>query len=192
MAPFEDFMTTTSVLPALVLVMAPVVAAAQTFTPPPNAVSDAARGQLARHAKHLIASAELLPADKYSFQPTPAQMTFGQLIAHVVQTNVALCMAASKTPAPMSPQELKSVAASDGKDALVGSLKKSFDYCEQALATLQDGSLSEEAVMFGKPTGMSRASALVTIVVDWADHYSTAASYLRLNGLVPPSAVKNK
>ena len=44
--------------------------------------------------------------------------------------------------------------------------------------------------MFGKPAGMSRAGALVTIVVDWADHYSTAASYLRLNGLLPPSAKK--
>ena len=181
---------TTAALCPIVLALCPAIAAAQTFTPSPNAVSDAARSQLARHAKHLIASAEQLPADKYSFQPTPAQMTFGQLIAHVVQTNVALCMAASNTPAPLSPQELKSVAASDGKDALVGSLKKSFDYCEQALAKLQDGSLSEEAVMFGKPIGMSRASALVTIAVDWADHYSTAASYLRLNGLVPPSAKK--
>ena len=183
---------TTSRLCLLAFVLCPVVAAAQTYTPSPNAVSDAARSQLARHAKHLIAAADMLPADKYTYQPTPAQMTFGQLIAHVVQTNVALCMAASGVPAPMSPQELKSVAASDGKDALVGWLKKSFDYCEHALAKLQDASLPEEAVMFGKPIGMSRASALVTIAVDWADHYSTAASHLRLNGLVPPSATKAK
>ena len=181
---------TTSSLCTIVLTLCPVIAAAQTFTPSANAVSDAVRSQLARHAKHLIASAEQLPADKYGFQPTPAQMTFGQLIAHIVQTNVALCMAASNVPAPMSPQELKSVAGTDSKEALVASLKKSFDYCEQALAKLQDASLPEEAVMFGKPVGMSRASALVTIAVDWADHYSTAASYLRLNGLLPPSAKK--
>jgi hypothetical protein len=174
----------------LVLVVGPAIAAAQTFTPSPSPVSDAARSQLARHGKYLIGSAEMLPADKYSFQPTPAHMTFGDLIAHVVHTNVALCMAASGVPAPMSPQELKSVAASDGKDALVGSLKKSFEYCEQALAKLQDASLAEQAVVFGKPSGISRASALVTIAVDWADHYSTAASYLRLNGLLPPSAKK--
>jgi hypothetical protein len=29
---------------------------------------------------------------------------------------------------------------------------------------------------------------MVEIAADWADHYSTAASYLRLNGLLPPSA----
>ena len=42
--------------------------------------------------------------------------------------------------------------------------------------------------MFGRKTGMSRADALVTIAVDWSDHYSTAAAYLRLNGILPPSA----
>jgi hypothetical protein len=39
----------------------------------------------------LAAAAELLPADKYGYQPTPPQMTFGDLIARIVQTNVALC-----------------------------------------------------------------------------------------------------
>ncbi len=179
------------ILAATVLLL-PVAAAAQTFTPSPNPVTDAARAQLGRHAKHLIASAELLPVDKYSYQPTPAQMTFGQLIAHVVQTNIALCHAASGVPAPMAPQELKAVSANDGKDALTASLRKSFEYCEQALAKLQDSSLAEEAVIFGQRTGMARGGALVTIVVDWADHYSTAASYLRLNGLLPPSAAAKK
>jgi hypothetical protein len=42
--------------------------------------------------------------------------------------------------------------------------------------------------MFGRRTGMSRGGAAVTIVADWADHYSNAASYLRLNGILPPSA----
>jgi len=170
----------------------PLAAAAQTFTPSSNPVTAAARAQLGRHSKHLVASAELLPADKYGYQPTPAQMTFAQLIAHVVQTNIALCHAASGVPAPMAPQELKAVSATDGKDTLTASLRKSFEYCEQALAKLQDSSLAEEAVIFGQRAGMDRATALTTIVVDWADHYSTAASYLRLNGLLPPSAAPKK
>jgi len=32
----------------------------------------------------------------------------------------------------------------------------------------------------------------VTILVDWADHYSTAAAYLRANDLLPPSAAPKK
>ena len=160
----------------------------QPFTPSANPVADAARARLARESKNLIAAAELLPSDKYVYQPTPQQMTFGDLIAHIVQTNVALCSAASGIPAPMSPPELKKIAGADGKDSLVAAMKKSFDYCTEAFAKLQDTVLAEEAVLFGQRTGMSRANALITMTVDWADHYSTAASYLRLNGLTPPTA----
>ena len=178
---------------ALVLILATDTASQQPqFAPSANPVSDAARARLARESKNLIAAAELLPADKYGYQPTPAQMTFGDLIAHIVQTNVALCSAASGTPAPMSPAEIKKIAGADGKDSLVAAMRKSFDYCTEALTKAQDSGLAEEASVFGQKTGMSRATALITIVVDWADHYSTAASYLRLNGLLPPTAAPKK
>ena len=179
---------------AVVLVLATEAAPTQqpSFTPSTNPVSDAARARLAREPKHLIAAAELLPADKYSYRPTPAQMTFGDLIAHIVQTTIFLCAATSASPAPMSPPDVKKIAGTDGKDALVAAMKKSFDYCSEGFAKLQDSALGEEASLFGQKTGMSRGGALVTILVDWADHYSTAASYLRLNGVLPPSATPGK
>jgi hypothetical protein len=39
---------------------------------------------------------------------------------------------------------------------------------------------------------MSRANALLTIAIDWADRYSTAASCLRLNGILPPTVQPKK
>ena len=158
------------------------------FAPSANPVADAARNVLARQRKTLIASAELLPADKYGYQPTPAQMTFAALIAHVVQTNVAICSAFSETAPPMRPEELKKISGTDSKETLVAAIRQSFDYCSASLVKLEDAALREEANVFGRKTGMSRADALVTIVADWADHYSTAASYLRLNGILPPTA----
>ena len=35
-----------------------------------------------------------------------------------------------------------------------------------------------------------RAWALIALTNDWADHYGAAAIYLRLNGLLPPTAQK--
>jgi len=55
---------------------------------------------------------------------------------------------------------------------------------------VQESSLGEEIAIFGSKTGQSRGAALVTIATDWTDHYSTAASYLRLNGILPPTAQK--
>ena len=54
----------------------------QEFKPSANPVEAIPCGPcLARSSKNLVAAAELLPAEKYGYQPTPAQMTFGQLIA---------------------------------------------------------------------------------------------------------------
>jgi DinB superfamily len=173
----------------LALAFAPISQTPRVFKPSSNPVSDAVRQQLARGSKNLVAAAELMPADKYAFHPTPAQMTFGQLIVHIVQTNVALCSAVGGSSA--DPAVFK-LSDSEPKDKLVGEIKKSFEYCTQAFATLTDAQIGEEVSMLGKPTGQSRADAMVTIAVDWADHYSTAATYLRLNNILPPTAQPQK
>ena len=165
--------------------------------PPPfkastSPVSDALRTSLASASKNLVASAELMPADKYGFHPTPAQMTFGQLVVHIAQTNIALCSGISGTPAPVTPAEMQKMSATDTKEALVGSIRRSFDYCAEALAKVDDSRLSEQVTMFGRASGQSRGAAIVVLAADWADHYSTAASYLRLNDILPPTAQPKK
>jgi uncharacterized damage-inducible protein DinB len=139
-----------------------------------------------------VASAELMPAEKYGYHPTEAQMTFGQLMVHIVQTNVALCSAISGGPASMTPDELQKLAGTDAKDALVNAVKRSFDSCTEAVAKVTDSQLGEEVTMFGRRTGLTRAATMLTIATDWADHYSTAASYLRQNGILPPTAQPKK
>jgi uncharacterized damage-inducible protein DinB len=154
--------------------------------------SDAVRQQLASQSKNLVASAELLPAEKYGYQPTPAQMTFAKLIAHIAQTNLALCSAISGTSSPLTPDQLQKLSDTAAKDALVAAIKGSFDYCTEGLAKVTDSQLGDEVTMFGRRTGMTRAAATIVLVADWADHYSTAASYLRLNGILPPTAQGKK
>jgi hypothetical protein len=161
---------------------APVLA--QTYTPSSDPVSDAVRQILANESKNIRAAARLMPADKYTFHPTPPQMTFGQLMAHIVQTNAALCGGIGDLPAP----DWMNVAEDANKDTLVVAIDKSFDYCTQALAKVKDTQLADEVSFFGRRMGRSRAFAMVTIATDWTDHYSTAASYLRLNGILPPTA----
>jgi uncharacterized damage-inducible protein DinB len=181
-------------LVAVVLVFAGRAAAQPppAFTPSANPVSDAVRTLFARESKNLIGAAELMPAEKYAFQPTPAQMTFGQLVVHIIQTNVIICSSFGGTPWPMTREELQKVSGSDAKDALVAVMKKSFDHCGESLAKLQDSTLGEEVSLFGRKIGQSRAGGVITIVTDWADHYATAASYLRLNGILPPTAQPKK
>ena len=75
-------------LAILVLGLLPLVAAAQDATPPEtNPVSNMVKLVLARSAKNIVAAAEEMPADKYGYKPTPAQMTFGEIVLHIAQDN---------------------------------------------------------------------------------------------------------
>jgi hypothetical protein len=115
-------------------------------------------------------------------------MTFGKLVVHIVQTNVAICSAIGDVPAT----DVWKLGETEPKEVLVGAIRKSFTFCTDALAKVDDTRLGEEVSMMGRRSGQSRAAALITIANDWADHYSTAASYLRLNGSLPPSAQPKK
>ena len=168
------------VLTALALSALPGVAAAQA-----SPVADAFRKNAQEVSKNLIAAAEDMPADKYAFSPTPAQMSFRHVVVHLAQGNDYLCGAIAGTKAPTRTK----VDTTATKEALVARLKETFQFCDQALASIDDSKLGEQLPFFGgRP--MARAAVMTLTTADWADHYSQAAIYLRLNGLLPPTAKK--
>src|SRR5213592_256975 len=126
---------------ALALCAAPAVGAAQQ-----NPVADAFRAMEQRHAKNITDAAEEMPADKYGFKPTPAQMSFGDVIAHLIEDgNDNLCGAASGQKAPTRPK----LTGADPKDKLVAGLKESFQFCSTALGSIQDAQLGDSVPFFG-------------------------------------------
>ena len=92
---------------------------------------------------------------------------------------------------PFSPDVMK-LAETAPKDTLVAAMKQSFAVCTEALAKATDAQLGEELTLMERRSGQSRAAAVITITSDWADHYSTAAAYLRMNGILPPTAQPKK
>jgi uncharacterized damage-inducible protein DinB len=177
---------TRAVVAALAAALLPQVVAAQATPVGATApVSTAFRESTREFAKNLTAAAEAMPADKYAFKPTPAQMSFGDVVVHLIQGNDYLCGAIGGKPAP----ERTKVAATDDKDALVARLKETFAFCDDALGSLDDSKLAEAIPFFGGRT-MTRAAIMNLTTGDFADHYSQVAIYLRLNDLLPPTAKK--
>ena len=150
---------------------------------PQSPVADALRVNEQRMAQNLVAAAEEMPADKYGFKPTPAQMSFAKVVVHLAEGNDYLCGTIAGVKAP----ERAKVDTTDTKDKLVARLRETFQFCDTALAKVDDSKLAEQLPFFGgRPA--SRASVILITVGDWADHYSQAANYLRLNGHLPPTA----
>lgn len=151
-----------------------------------NPVSDVLREMLAGREKNTVAAFAEMPADKFDYKPTPAQMTFGHLAAHIVEANNYFCANVGDVAPPKV--ELK---GTEGKEKLVTAMKASFEFCKTALEKASDSKMNENITWFdGKPR--ARVWAYLGLASSWADHYGAAAMYLRLNGLLPPTAKKEK
>ena len=143
-------------------------------------VSSVVKEILPHQEKNLVAAVEEMPADKFGYKPTPQQMSFARLVLHITESNNYLCAKAGDVPEPKT-QELKET---DGKDKLVAALKASFDFCDTAMPKVTDATLGDTIEVWGGRKA-PRAFALIALTNDWADHYSAAAMYLRLNGRQP-------
>ncbi len=174
-------MITCAVLPAALSAQAPTAAPAAARSTSP--VADALRQATQRYSRILVAAAEAMPADKYNYRPTPAQMSFAQIQVHLAnEGNDVLCGKTAGIDVPQRP----AMDTTKTKEQLIARLKETFQFCEQAFAKMDDSKLADPVAMFGM--NLSRASAVLITVGDWADHYSQEANYLRLNGILPPTA----
>jgi uncharacterized damage-inducible protein DinB len=169
---------------ALICFVTPLTAQAQNTKTDP--VSTELRRVLDNYAKNLVAAAEEFPADKYGYRPTPAQMTVGETMAHIAEVNNFSC---SKVAGSAMPKAGK--AEETDKDTLVEGLKASMDFCRQAFAGLTDAKMGDSVPWFrGRET--SRYAAAMEVTNDLIDHYATLSTYLRLNGMLPPTAQKKQ
>jgi DinB superfamily len=140
-----------------------------------------------RQSAYILSAAEMMPADKYSYHPLPEQWTYGKIVAHVAQANNGVCAMLSDTKAPAGAAFTETSSKAD----LVVALKASFDYCAKAMDGLKDSQLGDPITYFGGAKKV-RARALVELTDDLEDHYSQMASYLRMNGMTPPSVKPKK
>jgi hypothetical protein len=168
------------------LALTPASLAAQQpqATPPSDPITTVFRTRNAALQRNLAQAFDSIPESKFGFKPTPAQMSFAQIQVHLAnEGNDVLC---GKVAGVQAPQRA-AVDTTMSKEQLVARLKETFQFCESAFARLDDSKLAEPIQLFG-PNPYSRATAILITVGDWADHYSQEANYLRLNGVLPPTA----
>jgi len=117
-----------------------------------------------------------------------------QIAAHLANDNYFFCnnFGAMKgaRPAPDT-ATADSVKATWPKAQLMTSLRASFEFCNQAINQVDDAKLAEPVTMtFGGNTRtVARANMVLGNAMDLTDHYSQLANYMRLNNILPPTAL---
>ena len=170
------------------------LAAQQPAGPPVNPITTAFRMRTIGLQRNIAQALDSIPESKFSYKPTPAQLTIGYVAQHVASDNYFFCnnFGDMKATVPASDGTTPdSVKAKWPKDSLVSKLKASFAFCEAAFAQLDDTKLGDAITMTFN--GTSRPSTRVTMVLghvlDVEDHYSQLANYMRLINLIPPTAL---
>ena len=130
---------------------------------------------------NILKAAEKMPDADYAFKPAPPFRNFGQLIAHVADTQMALCGAAKG--------EMKrgDAAKKTSKAELVAALKASSEVCDNAYSGMTDAqgaTIVDTKLPLG---GKSKLGVLNFNVAHDNEMYGAIAVYLRLKGLVLPS-----
>jgi hypothetical protein len=149
-----------------------------------NPVTGVVKEILDRNTRWMVEAAQAMPAEKYGFRPTPGQWIFGEIVSHVVFANYLVCSIMTDIPAPA---DMPRVTETDPKDKLVPALQASFDFCARVFPNLNDAKMGDTVTFFDR-NRVARARAAIEVVIDLTDHYAQMAMYLRLNGILPPSA----
>ena len=186
---------------AMVAVAAlPVGVAAQQPTttpsaPPANPITQVFRGRTMALQRNLAQAFDSIPESRFGYKPTPAQLTIGYIAQHLASDNYLFCNAFGDMKATIDEKDrttADSVKATWPRAELVTKLKASFDFCEKAFAQLDDAKLADQvSIQFGNGPArqVTRAQMVLGHVVDMADHYSQIANYMRLNNMLPPTAL---
>ena len=130
----------------------------------------------------LLRSAEKVPEENYSFKPTDAVRSFGQIIGHLADAQYLFCSIAlgEKNPAPGIEKSKTS------KADLIAALKDGFAYCDKAYNGMTDASAAETVKLFGNDA--PRLAALTVNNMHNMEHYGNLVTYMRLKNIVPPSS----
>jgi uncharacterized damage-inducible protein DinB len=135
-----------------------------------------------RVSQILLASAEKMPEANYSYKPTDAVRSYGQIVGHVADAQYMFCSIALGEKAPDPKVEQTKTSKAD----LIAALKSAFAYCDKAYDGMTDASGAQMVKLFGNDT--PRLDVLTVNNMHDMEHYGNLVTYMRLKNIIPPTS----
>ena len=148
----------------------------------PNAAVATLRELWKTQASYVLQTAEAVPESLYSFRPVKSVRSFGELFGHIAGSQNSMCGVALGEPQRNEDEVEKSRTT---KADLVAALRASNAVCERAYGQT-DRVAEGKATLFGRE--QTRLAVLGLNATHDAEHYGNLVTYLRINGMVPPSS----
>jgi uncharacterized damage-inducible protein DinB len=134
----------------------------------------------------IMRSADKIPEDKYAFKPADSVRTIGQLLGHVADGQYEFCGGAAGNHDQKNVEQTAKTKAD-----IVAALKTAFDYCDAIYTGMTDQKAAELIPFLGS-LKITRLSMLDFNVSHTMEHYGNLVTYMRIQGILPPSSEPRK
>ena len=154
---------------------------------PPETLALFLQGQYAMLKRNITGSVEKMPAEHFSFRPTPDVRTYAEQLGHVIDTQYFFCNAVKGGANPATGKDFEKIA---DKAAMLQAVKDSFAYCDDVFAELTDQNALQMITLGAAPRQRqaARSNQLTMVIVHGNEHYGNLVTYMRIKGIVPPSS----
>ena len=132
---------------------------------------------------NIMATAEILDDEMYTFRPTDEVRSAGEILAHIADGQFEFCGSAAGE-ANAGPENFEETRTQ--KAEIIEALEQGFAYCERIFARTSDAGADDAADFFGAPNTVGGMLAFNS--VHNYEHYGNLVTYMRINGIVPPSS----
>jgi len=132
----------------------------------------------------LLRSAEKMPEENYSFKPTDAVRSYGQILGHVADSQLFFCSRAIGETKPSLKIEKTRTAKAD----LITALKDAFAYCDKAYEGMTDALGGQRVPLFGETSDTPKLGVLTVNNLHSIEHYGNLVTYMRMKNVVPPTS----
>jgi uncharacterized damage-inducible protein DinB len=169
----------------VLLIGLPAMAFAQDDASSSKAVTLSLKGLHDMTSAYIMKTAEMLDEAIYAYRPTDEVRTSGQILAHVANAQFLFCSAAAGEESPAQ-ENYEEVATT--KADIIAALKAGFEYCAGVYEGMTDTAGAEMKSFFGQE--MAGSAILAFNTTHNYEHYGNLVTYMRINGIVPPSSMQ--
>ena len=155
-------------------------------TPPKNPMVATSQAVFSVAKNDILKSADKIPDNLWSYQPTPEVRTIGQLFAHIADGQYEFCGPVAEG----KPLDKGIEKTAKTKTEILAAVKDAFAYCDATYAKITDANAAELASFFGRQ--MTKLGIMDFNTAHTMEHYGNLVTYMRLKGIVPPSSEAQK
>jgi uncharacterized damage-inducible protein DinB len=131
--------------------------------------------------------AKAIPADKFTWRPSPDSRSFAEVFLHVAgERYQILALMGTTPPAGFDPKAFEK--STTDKARIVEDLNKSWDFAKTAINGMTNADFAKLLPKLGPQA--NAGDVIYILVADAHEHLGQVVAYARVNGIVPPWTVE--